>query len=509
MEFIIYAMVYLGAALMAYNVFCFARFIRFIRKTEIEGESDAILYIALTLLVLFLIGYLAVGLFGEPDLVMGGILFGGSIFVFVMYRLISSSSKRVMRSGQLEAELMAAAESSRVKTSFLSTISHEMRTPMNVILGLDGIALRNPNLDSDTRELLEKIGFSAQHLLDLINNILEINSLDSGELEAKQESFCLNVAWEHMNALASTLCAQKGLTYQTSIGESATGWYRGDQTLIKQVMFSILDNAVKYTEAPGTVTFSIEDITAGADSADDELHTIRFTISDTGVGISPENIERIFEPLEQEDASATRRYGGSGVGLAVAKGKVDLMGGSIAVESTKDEGSTFTVTIPLVPADDDAPAIGHELTLDETVEDVSLEGMRILVVEDIAENAEIVEDLLDLEGASCEHAENGQIALDMFESSPVGYYDAILMDLRMPIMAGLEATRRIRHLDRADAMIVPILALTANAFESDVKSSLDAGMNVHLAKPINADRLYAELKHLVAQARAKGAGESS
>ena len=135
--------------------------------------------------------------------------------------------------------------------------------------------------------------------------------------------------------------------------------------------------------------------------------------------------------------------------------------------------------------------------------------MRILVVEDIAENAEIVEDLLDLEGASCEHAENGQIALDMFESSPVGYYDAILMDLRMPIMDGLEATRRIRHLDRADAMIVPILALTANAFESDVKSSLDAGMNVHLAKPINADRLYAELKHLVAQARAKGAGESS
>ena len=294
MEFIIYAMVYLGAALMAYNVFCFARFIRFIRKTEIEGESDAILYIALTLLVLFLIGYLAVGLFGEPDLVMGGILFGGSIFVFVMYRLISSSSKRVMRSGQLEAELMAAAESSRVKTSFLSTISHEMRTPMNVILGLDGIALRNPNLDSDTRELLEKIGFSAQHLLDLINNILEINSLDSGELEAKQESFCLNVAWEHMNALASTLCAQKGLTYQTSIGESATGWYRGDQTLIKQVMFSILDNAVKYTEAPGTVTFSIEDITAGADSADDELHTIRFTISDTGVGISPENIIQGF-----------------------------------------------------------------------------------------------------------------------------------------------------------------------------------------------------------------------
>ena len=500
MDWVVYTMVYLGAALMAYNVYAFVRFTSYVKKKGVEGEKNGILYISVTLLVMFLAGYLAVGFFGKPDIIMGGILLGGSIFVFVMYRLIKSSTERIERSGQLEAELIASEESNKAKASFLASISHEMRTPMNVILGLDGIALRNPDLAPETRDQLEKIGYSAQHLLDLIGNVLDLNSIESGEFTLQNEAFMLEGTWEQLNAIASTLCAQKGITYRTSISEDAKGCYRGDQVLLRQVLLEILDNAVKYTDPFGTVTFAIEVVEASGKPTEDAPKTIRFVVSDTGVGIAPENLDSVFEVFGQEDASSTNKYGGSGLGLAAAKSKTELLGGSIAVKSKKHEGSTFTVVIPLAPASED------ELTTRQTEELVSLEGLRVLIVEDIEENAEIVEDLLDLEGVESEHAENGQIALDMFGKSDVGYYDAILMDLRMPVMDGLEATRRIRALDRPDAQTVPIMALTANAFDSDVKQSLDAGMNVHLAKPVDANLLYEALGSQVAHAHAGEAG---
>ena len=261
--------------------------------------------------------------------------------------------------------------------------------------------------------------------------------------------------------------------------------------LIKQALISVLDNAVKYTDAPGTVTFFVD-----VASADEASKVVRFSVGDTGVGIAPDFIDRVFNVFDQEDESFTNRFGGSGLGLAAAKSKVNLMGGDITVSSVKGEGSTFTVTVPLVSCEGaEGPA--------EVEDEVLLDGRRILVVEDVDESAEIAEDLLELEGAETERAENGQIALDMFTQSPEFYYDAILMDLRMPVMDGLEATRRIRALDRPDARIVPILALTANAFDSDVQHSLDAGMNVHLVKPTSADKLYESICQLIRQAESQ------
>ncbi len=254
------------------------------------------------------------------------------------------------------------------------------------------------------------------------------------------------------------------------------------------MLLSILDNAVKYTDAPGTVTLSVQ---TAADASD--LRTLRFAVTDTGVGIDSAFLPKVFEVFTQEDASATNRFGGSGISMALAKNIVELMNGNITVQSEKNVGSTFTVTLPLRLA-------GDEIA-DAQEESVSLDGKRVLLAEDLPENAEIVTDLLELEGVETEHAENGQIALDLFSGAEPGTYDAILMDLRMPVMDGLEATRRIRTLPRADAKTIPIIALTANAFESDIRASLEAGMNAHLAKPADADYLYATLKRLIAGAQ--------
>ena len=494
-RFFIYLMIYLGAALMAFNIFGFARFAGSIRKQHSWEEGNGILYFPIALLTMFLLGYLAVGLFGKPDLIMAGILFGGSIFVFIMYRLLSGITHRIAENEQLEAKLMAAEEANAAKTSFLAGISHEMRTPMNVILGLDGMALKDPDLKQETRGYLEKIRLSARMLLGLINNILDMNRIETGSLTIQNAEFSLEDTLAQVNAVTGTLCETKGLRYEYRMPEGGGGRYIGDEVQLKHVLMSILDNAVKYTNAPGTVRLSVERV-----AADATTQTMLFTVEDSGVGIDSSFLPRLFEPFSQEDASSTNQFGGSGLSLAVTKNIVELMGGSIAVRSEKNVGSTFTVTLPLrcVPQDGEpeAPAAPEEAAQTP----VSLEGRRVLVAEDLPENAEIVMDLLELEGIEPEHAENGRIALEMFSGHPENYYDAILMDLRMPEMDGLTATRSIRALDRPDAKTVPIIALTANAFESDVKQSLGAGMNVHLAKPTDADLLYTVLRQEIGRA---------
>jgi len=486
----IYAMVYLGSALMVYNICGFVRFARFVKGLKAWSGEDHLLYIPIVLLVLFLMGYLAVGIFGRPDLIVSVILFGGSIFVYVVYRLLSGITLKIVESEQVEARLLAAEESNRAKTGFLASVSHEMRTPMNVILGLDSVALKNPDLPAETRCHLEKIGQSGRHLLGLINNMLDMNRIETGALEVRHSEFSLADALDQVCAIAHTLCEDKGLTWDFSAAEDARGRFVGDELQLKQVLLSILDNAVKYTDAPGTVSLAVT-----CASEREDVRTLRFAVRDTGIGIDREFLPRIFEAFTQEDASSTNRYGGSGLSLARTKHVVELMGGTLAVESEKNVGSVFTVTLALPRAEESAPPPAAETP-------VSLEGRRILIVEDLPENAEIVQDLLELEGAETEHAENGQVALDMVSRAPLWYYDAILMDLRMPVMDGLEATRRIRALEREDAGAVPIIALTANAFESDVRQSLAAGMNEHLAKPTDADTLYAVLKRQIGSASA-------
>ena len=440
-------------------------------------------------LVLFLTGYVLVGVFGNPDLIVGGILFGGSIFVFIMYMLLNSITLQIMENERREAKLKTREESDRIKTAFLASVSHEMRTPLNVILGLDALALKESELPAETREQLEKIGLSAKHMLGLVNNMLEMNGQESSLITIRKEEFLLQEALNQVNAVTQPLCDEKGLEYIQSFPYAANARYIGDETQIRQVLLSILENAVKYTDAPGTVRFRVEIMPTG-----EETHLCRFIVSDTGIGIDPEFLPRIFEPFTQEDDSFTNRFGGSGLSLAVTKKTVELMGGTITVRSEKGKGSVFTVTVPLVKAEEKATSPVEAAQPSDEWEMESLEGKRILIVEDLPENAEIVQDLLELEGAETEHAENGQIAVDMVEKSAPDHYDAILMDLRMPVMDGLEATRRIRSLDRPDVKDVPIIALTANAYESDIKSSLDAGMDEHLAKPADSDMLYGTLR---------------
>ena len=484
MEYIIYGLIYLGSALMIYNIYGFVNFARSVSVGENWEKSNKILYIPIALLVSFLLGYIAVAAFGKPDLIMSGILFGGSIFVFVMYRLIWRITQRISQQKQLEAKLMATEESNRAKTEFLSGISHEMRTPMNIILGLDTLALKNPSLDDETREHLQKIDLSANHLLEIINNILDINSIETGEFTVKCEEFSLEkTAWQ-INSIIEPRCEEKGITYKYTVEDGAEGYYSGDVVRIKQILIHLLNNAVKFTEAPGSVELTVKRIVS-----DNDTENLEFTVKDTGAGISKDFLPKVFDAFSREDASTTSRYSGSGLGLAVTKNIIDAMGGSISVESEIGVGTVFTAVLPAI-----------RLKKAETLatEEISLAGKRILIVEDIPENAEIVADLLELEEVESEHAQNGRIAVDMFKASDKGYYDAILMDLRMPEMDGISATKAIRALDRDDAKNVPIIALSANAFDSDIKESLGAGMSAHLAKPADAQLLYSTLKKTIA-----------
>ena len=480
-----------GAALMVFNIYGFVRFARFIKSQDNWDSSNGILYIPIVLLVMFLVGYLAVGLFGNPDIIMAMILFFGSIFVYIMYRFLNSITRKIMDNERLSAKLLAAEESNRAKEGFLANISHELRTPLNVILGTTDIAMKNDEVPAETKDQLKTIELSARRMLGLVNNILDMKNIESGSLTIHNEEFSLVEAITQVNAITQVLCKEKGLEFKTSAPENEHDHFLGDETQIKNVLMCVLDNAVKYTDAPGTVSFTTECV-----ASDDKKRTIQFTVSDTGVGIDDKFIPKVFDAFTQEDDSFTSRYGGGGLSLAVSKNTIELMGGTIEVQSEKGVGSTFTVRIPLICT----TASAKPKSKPEVKPLESLEGQRVLIVEDLPENAEIVADLLELEDVETEHAENGQVALDMISKSPVGYYDAILMDLRMPVMDGLEATRQIRSLGRDDSSTVPIIALTANAYESDVKESLAAGMNVHLAKPTDADTLYDTLKTNIAKA---------
>ena len=561
------------------------------------------------------------------------------LIVAALLILFDIYSRIQKREKQIEVEKILAEESSRAKTSFLSNMSHEIRTPMNAIIGLDNIALRNPDLPPKTREQLEKIGSSANHLLGLINDILDMSRIESGRMVLKNEEFSLREFLDQINIIINGQCVDKGLHYECHIVGEVGDYYFGDDMKLKQVLINILGNSVKFTDPPGEVSLSVEQVTRFEDFC-----TVRFVMKDTGIGMDKEFIPKLFEAFSQEDATTTNKYGGSGLGMAITKNFVEMMNGEILVESEKGVGSVFTVTVTLkaserkaheehgisLPADlrtivvdDDEIACEHTqvvlraigvepdlatdpfaaldlireahetgvdyrllitdfkmpgmdglelarkirefdggkmavimltgynwdvieeeaaaagvddimakplfsdtlirkihsvfyaktgeefFTLQEGAEAAGTEpeqnvlaGRRVLMAEDVEQNAEILEDLLDLEEISAEHAVNGAVAVQMFSEKPAGYYDAILMDVRMPVMDGLTATREIRGLDRPDAKTIPIIAMTANVFDEDVERSLQAGMNAHLSKPVEPERLYETMARLIAEAEA-------
>ncbi len=384
--------------------------------------------------------------------------------------------------------LTRAEDANQAKTAFLSSMSHEIRTPMNAIIGLGNIALHDPSLSPSTRDELEKIESSARHLLALINDILDMSRIESGRMELKSEEFSFHELLDQISVIVGGQCEDKGLTFVCNRNEPIDEYFVGDALRLRQVVINILGNAVKFTDAPGTITFTVEQ----AEHADDS-RLLRFVMQDTGIGMDESFVPKLFESFSQEDATATNRYGGSGLGMAITKNMVDLMGGTIAVESEKGRGTTFTVEVPLKRAH-------HVEVPDAQVQpgqDVSMAGLHVLIAEDMEMNAEILADLLELEDITSEWAENGQRALEVFAGSDEGHFDAILMDMRMPVMDGLSATREIRKLDRLDAATIPIIALTANAFEEDVQQCLSAGMNAHLSKPVEIELLKKTLSKLL------------
>ncbi len=524
------------------------------------------------------------------------------------------------RNEQMRSALQEARDANKAKSSFLSSMSHEIRTPMNAIIGIGNIALQEPGLSERTRNHLEKISVSAHHMLELINDILNMSRIESGRMVLKSEEFSLPGFLEQINTLVSSQCQDKGLKYECCVSSEMNDYYIGDDMKLKQVLINILGNAVKFTPEGGTVSFCVEQ-----DSRIHDHATVRFTIRDTGIGMDEKYLPRIFDAFTQEDATTTNRYGGSGLGMAITKNIIELMNGSIDVSSKKGEGSEFIVTVPLrvsertgkdhdelypsdfhvIVVDDDPISTQHvKLVLDEVgmtsdialspeegikmlkiakargnpyntvlvdyrmpdldgielsrmirefddsiviilltsyswieIEEEAVEagvdsfvakpllaqdvmpefrsaverrrshekdtapadltGKRILLAEDLEINAEIMTELLEMNDMKVDVAVNGQIAVDLFEEHDPGYYDAVLMDMRMPVMDGLDATRNIRASSHPDSRRIPIIALTANAFDEDVQRALQAGMNAFLSKPVEPEKLYETLALMI------------
>ena len=404
---------------------------------------------------------------------------------------IDSEMRETLAKNQtLREALDVAQEANKSKTAFLSSMSHEIRTPMNAIIGLDTLALKKENLDGEVREYLEKINNSAQHLLSLINDILDMSRIESGRVVVKKEKFSLNTMIEQINTMVMTQCSDKGLEYKCNVTGGISDYYIGDDMKLKQVLINILSNAIKFTDAPGTVTL---DVSKTAEFKGQT--TISFVVKDTGVGMDKAFLPKIFDTFAQEDSSRNNKYGSTGLGMAIAKSIVEIMNGTISVESEKGVGTKFTVVFTLKNCDDITKT--NNIYKMNEIQNADLNGRRILIAEDVIINAEIMKELLKMKGVIPDHAENGKIALSMFEKSSPEYYDAILMDIRMPEMDGLEATKKIRDLNRPDAKTVPIIAMTANAFDEDVQRSLQVGMNAHLSKPVEPERLYMTLEELI------------
>ena len=368
---------------------------------------------------------------------------------------------------------------SQAKTDFLSRMSHEIRTPLNAIVGMTSIA-RNVADDRDrVLECLDKLETSNQYLISLINDILDMSRIESGKMELNVQPMDMEDFVRSLEGMMRPQAEQKGLRFIVENRCCQGLALVTDRLRLEQVLINIIGNAVKFTGEGGDVIFSItpEEGSSGG-------QRLTFSVKDTGIGIASEAMDSIFNAFEQAEKNTSVKYGGTGLGLAISSRLVQMMGGTLGVRSVLGEGSEFyfTLTLPIGKLDGETPRSREP-------EHHDFHGRRLLIVEDNLLNQEIAQSLLEMEGFLVETAENGQAALDAFGNHEPGYYNAVLMDIRMPVMDGIEATRRIRTMERPDSRTIPIIAMTANAFDQDSRKSLDSGMNGHLSKPIRVEEL--------------------
>ena len=388
---------------------------------------------------------------------------------------LSDRTKDKKINQKLADAVHTAENANRAKTIFLNNMSHDIRTPMNAIIGFTNIA-RKYNPKPEVENCLQKIRESSEHLLTLINDVLDISRIESGKIKFAPIGVDIVEVADTVLSIMYGFLSNRNITFHTHLAVPETRYVLADAVRIREVLVNILGNAVKFTGDGGSITFT-SDYLPGAD---DRHMIVRYRVTDTGVGMTKEFLKHIFDEFSQEESSARTHYKGSGLGMAISKRYVDLMGGNISVESEKGKGSTFTVELPLELTE--ADKVQKQASPGDSTD---LTGVKILMAEDNDLNAEIAMVQLEELGIHITRASDGKEALKIFASNQPGTFDIILMDIMMPKMNGYEATKAIRALqNRPDARTIPIIAMTANAFAEDVQASLDAGMNDHLSKPI-------------------------
>jgi len=378
-----------------------------------------------------------------------------------------------------------ALSASKAKSTFLANMSHEIRTPLNAIIGMSHVAKESLGNPKKTTASINQILRASKHLLELLNNILDMSKIESGKFTLASEPFSLQASLDEVVDIFAQRCSEKEIALITEI-ETLPKTVAGDSLRLKQVIINLLGNAVKFTGAGGNIRLLVNG------QKNNGSLNLKVSIRDTGIGMSKEQISRLFSAFEQANSSIAAHYGGTGIGLALSQHLVGLMGGMITVESQLGHGSVFSFNIhlPILSENEnDHP--------EQSWDSLDLSNKRVLVVDDVKINRIIISELLAKTNAIIEEAEDGIHALDMFRQSPEEYYDLILMDVQMPNMDGHEATRQIRAMPRGDADIIPIVAITANAYHEDVEKALLSGMTAHLAKPLDVSNIYKLLAQLI------------
>ena len=391
---------------------------------------------------------------------------------------------------ELRKALEEAKRENHKRSDFLSRMSHEIRTPLNAIIGLSYLSKENEAMPDKVYENLDKIEQSAHFLLSFVNDILSLSDLESGRIALDYDSIEIRKYFKTLLLELRTKAEEKQIYFSSVIPQNMEGVYVFDEKLLSKAFRYLIDNAVKTTPSGGTISFVSDILT----ESEEEMRLL-VTISDNGLGIDETLLPKVFEPFEQLYGDSRTLYSGSGLELAITKNIVELMNGEISVTSKKGIGTTFSIVLSLKK---ERRSKKRPKEQEGKMQSFDFTGKRALIVEDSDINIEIAKNILLHKHFDVEVALNGEEAVTTFSGHEAGYYDVILMDIRMPVMDGLEATKRIRQMEeRPDGRLIPIIAMTANAFEEDVKKSLEAGMNGHLSKPIDVQKMYALLDHLL------------